>query len=126
MNIIGRLTKDAEVRTIRDQQQVVNFSVAIDASYRKKNGERVKRTTFFDCSYWRTANVAPYLTKGTLVELTGTPKARGWKGSDGEIHASLNFQTDLIILHGRGTNKDDITTPQATQAPSPAEDDLPF
>ncbi len=51
MNIIGRLTRDAEVRTTSKEKQVVNFSVATNDSYRNKQGERIEQTTYFDCSY---------------------------------------------------------------------------
>ena len=71
MNITGRLTRNAEVRTLSNEKQVVNFSVAVNDSYKNKQGERVEQTTYFDCAYWITANVARLLTKGTLVELTG-------------------------------------------------------
>ncbi len=41
MNIIGRLTKNAEVRTLSNDKQVVNFSVATNESYKNKQGERI-------------------------------------------------------------------------------------
>jgi single-strand DNA-binding protein len=52
MNITGRLTKDAKVSTLSDSRQVVNFSVAINESYKNKKGDRVEQTTFFECAYW--------------------------------------------------------------------------
>ena len=100
MNIIGRLTRDAEVRTLNNDKQVVNFSVASNESYKNKQGERVEQTTYFDCAYWLSANVARLLTKGTLVELTGRVNTRAWIGKDGEAHSGLNFHTSQIKLHG--------------------------
>ncbi|OXA99170.1 single-stranded DNA-binding protein [Flavobacterium oncorhynchi] len=100
MNIIGRLTKDAEVRTLSNEKQVVNFSIAINESYRNKQGERVEQTTYFDCSYWISVNVKKLLIKGALVELTGRANARAWVGNDGQLHAGLNFHTSQIKLHG--------------------------
>lgn len=70
MNIIGRPTKDAAVHTATNSKQVVNFSVAVNDSYKTKEGERVVQTAYFDCSYWRTPNVTKMLTKGLLVELS--------------------------------------------------------
>jgi single-strand DNA-binding protein len=93
MNIIGRLTRDAEVRTTSQDKQVVNFSVATNESYKNKQGERIEQTTYFDCAYWLSANVARLLTKGTLVELTGRVSTRAWTGKDGEPKAGLNFHT---------------------------------
>ena len=89
MTITGRLTRDAEVRTTSQDKQVVNFSVATNDSYRNKQGERIEQTTYFDCSYWITPNVAKLLTKGTLVELSGRVSTRAWTGNDGEPRAGL-------------------------------------
>ena len=129
MNITGRLTRDAEVRTTSQDKQVVNFSVATNDSYKNKQGERIEQTTYFDCSYWITPNVARLLTKGTLVELTGRVSTRAWTGNDGEPKAGLNFHTSQIKLHG-GSRKTETT--QATDnnkgkvKAEQTEDDLPF
>jgi single-strand DNA-binding protein len=129
MNITGRLTRDAEVKTLDDNRQVVNFSVAVNDSYQTKQGERVEQTAFFDCSYWITPNVAKILTKGSLVELTGRVSVRAWTDMDGKAHAGLNFHTSQIKLHG-GSRK--AETVQATaqsesnNTKQETEDDLPF
>jgi single-strand DNA-binding protein len=102
MNITGRVTKDAKVNTLSDSRQVVNFSVAINKSYKNRKGDKVEQTTFFDCAYWISPRVAEWLTKGTVVELTGMVSARAWKGNDGEPRAGLNFNTSNIKLHGGG------------------------
>ena len=102
MNITGRLTKDAKVSTLSDSRQVVNFSVAINEGYKNKKGDRVEQTTFFESGYWISPRVAAWLTKGTVVELTGRVSARTWTGNDGEPRAGLNFNTSNIKLHGGG------------------------
>ena len=130
MNIIGRLTRDAEVRTTSQEKQVVNFSVAINDGYRNKQGERIQQTTYFECSYWISTNVAKILTKGTLVELTGRVTARAWKGNDGEPRAGLNFNASTIKLHGGGkkTENSQATTEQEKNKVTKQEpaEDLPF
>jgi single-strand DNA-binding protein len=83
MDITGRLTADAQVRNVSEGKQVVNFSVAVNDSYKAKNGERVTQTEFFDCSYWIGTAVAQYLTKGTIVETLGAGERTGmggWRG----------------------------------------------
>lgn len=130
MNITGRVTKDAEVRTLSDSRQVVNFSVAINDSYRSKEGDRVEQTTFFECAYWISPKVAPILTKGTVVELTGRVSARVWTGNDGEPRAGLNFNTSNIKLHGGGKKSETTQTVQTENKKKvtiqePA-DDIPF
>lgn len=130
MNITGRLTRNAEVRTLSNEKQVVNFSVAVIDSYKNRQGERVEQTTYFDCAYWITANVARLLTKGTLVELTGRVSTRAWVNKDGEAKAGLNFHTSQIKLHG-GDNKTETVQATAQSENSVftaegTEDDLPF
>jgi single-strand DNA-binding protein len=129
MNIIGRLTRDAEVRTTSQEKQVVNFSIAINENYCNKQGEQVAQTTYFDCAYWITPKLAPYLTKGVLVELTGRVSARAWIGKNGEAHSGLNFHTSQIKLHGV-SKRTDITQTQPSDFGGAqyqnAADDLPF
>lgn len=125
MNIIGRVTKDAEVRTLSNSKQVVNFSVATNDSYRNKAGERIEQTTYFDCAYWISPKVAGILTKGTLVELTGRVSARAWTGNNGETHAGLNFNTSNIKLHGGGKKSETVQATIGTTTDKP-ENDLPF
>ena len=130
MNITGRLTRDAEVRTTSQDKQVVNFSVAINDSYRNKQGERIEQTTYFDCSYWITPNVAKLLTKGTLVELSGRVSTRAWAGNDGELRAGLNFHTSQIKLHGGSRKTETVQATAQTESNKTTEqgteDDLPF
>ena len=130
MNITGRLTRDAEVRTLSNEKQVVNFSVATNDSYRNKQGERVEQTTYFDCAYWISAKVARLLTKGTLVELTGRVSTRAWVSKDGEARAGLNFHTSNIKLHGGSRRTETIQATAQSESNSTAgqgtEDDLPF
>ena len=130
MNIIGRLTRDAEVRTLSNEKQVVNFSVATNDSYKNKQGTRVEQTTYFACSYWLSTKVATLLTQGTLVELTGRVSTRAWVDKDGEPKSGLNFHTSQIKLHGGGRKSETVqATAQAESNKVTAqitEDDLPF
>ena len=114
MDITGRLTGDAVVRTLSEGKKVVNFSVAVNDSYKAKNGERVTQTEFFDCSYWIGTGIAQYLTKGSIVELSGRVSARAWVDSEGQAKAGLNFHTSKITLHGGGAT---TAKPQADEHP---------
>jgi len=133
MNITGRLTRDAEVKTLDDNRQVVNFSIAVNDNYRNKQGERVEQTAFFDCSYWITPNVAGLLTKGSLVELTGRVSVRAWTDMDGRAYAGLNFNTSNIKLHSLsrtggsgGKRTETVQTETNKVAGQGTGDDLPF
>lgn len=136
MNIIGRLTRDAEVRTLSNEKQVVNFSIATNENYRNKQGDRIEQTTYFDCAYWISPKVADFLTKGTLVELNGRVYTSAWLGKNGEAHAGLNFHTSNIKVHSSSKqteNKSEQSKKAEKKAVSNSDsktseedDDLPF
>ena len=65
--IIGRVTQNAKINILKNDKKVVNFSVAINDSYKTKQGERKEQTTYYNCSYWINAKIAEYLIKGTSV-----------------------------------------------------------
>lgn len=125
MNITGRLTRDAEVNTTKGGKEVVNFSIAINESYKNKQGERVNNTTYFNCSYWKSTKVMKFLTKGVLVALTGHPSARAWLTKDGQPKAELNFHTSNITALA-GVKKADPANATAEQPMQVDKDDLPF
>lgn len=129
--VIGRITKNAEIKTLNNNKKVVNFSVATHDSYKTKEGERKEQTTYFNCSYWLSPNVAKILTKGALVELSGRVSSSAWIGKDGEIRSGLNFHTSSIKLHSSGKNSESEpqqNTREETIHPfaGDTDDDLPF
>lgn len=127
MEITARVTADAEVRELKSGSKVVNFSVAVNDRFRTKDGEQKDLTTFFNCSYWLNEGIAQYLTKGTLVELSGRVSANAWTNAQGEAKASLNFHADKIKLHGSSRKQNGAAaTVTAEPVPAGADDDLPF
>ena len=131
--IIGRVTQNAKINILKNDKKVVNFSVAINDSYKTKQGERKEQTTYYNCSYWINAKIAEYLTKGTLVELSGRTSSSAWIGKDGEIKSGLNFRTSNIKLHGGKQKSEPNSHPTNNQQnvndnpfAAEADDDLPF
>ena len=127
MEIIGRLTADATVNALKDERKVVNFSIAINDSYRAKGSdERTQVTTYVNCAYWISASIAAYLTKGILVELSGRIGVDAWNNMQGEAKAALRFHVSTIKLHGRPNRISTDSKPVAVPAGTGATDDLPF
>ena len=108
MEITGRLVADATVRAVNGDKNVTSFRIAINRSY-SSQGERKEETTYVDCGYWRTDALAPYLTKGLLVQLYGHMSAKPWVNRDGEPMANLNFHTNEITLLGKSAKNDSGT-----------------
>jgi single-strand DNA-binding protein len=133
MLIIGRITKDAVVNQLKDQRQVVNFSVAINDYYKPRGSEQgVKIATFINCSYWISSKIAERLTKGSLVELFGRISANAYTDANGEVKASLNFHVNNIKIHMSGGSPVSVdengklqSTGAGTEITEPI-DDLPF
>lgn len=130
MEIIGRVTADATVSETKAGKKVVNFSIAINDTYKTKGSSEVQKiTTYVNCSYWINPGVGAYLTKGSLVECAGRIGANAWTNKEGEVKASLTFHVNSIKLHGRakggGTTK--TTEVPITAAPvSEVAEGLPF
>ena len=125
MEIIGRLTADATVRTTKDGREVVHFAVAVNDRYKPKDGSDLKKTTsFFECSYWISTRIAAFLLKGTLVELSGRVGFNIYKDLKGEPKGSLTFHVNSLKLHS-GKRAGEEVQPAAATASEPAEN-LPF
>lgn len=124
MEITGRVTKDAQVRKLRDNRELVAFTIVINDQYKTKAGEKKEQATFFNCSYWVSTKIAAILKKGSIVTLTGSVGINAYKTDDGKFHATLTFHCNYIKLIGGGSNT--TTKPANTTAATGATDDLPF
>ena len=135
MEITGRITKDAVVNQLKDDRQVINFTVAINDYYKPKNSSEGKKiTTYINCSYWLTSKIAQRLTKGTLVELSGRIGVNAYVDLQGEARATLSFHVNNIKIHSSAKLATDTLVASDTKVSSslaaseitePA-DDLPF
>ncbi len=108
MEITGRLTADAVVRTVSEGTKVVGFTVAVNDSYRSGE-ERKEVATFFECSYWRNEAVAEFLKKGDVVQIFGRVGVRAYVTKDAEAGAALTFRVSEIKLFG-GSQKPKATS----------------
>lgn len=144
LQVIGHLGKDCQVNNVNGKT-VMNFTVAHSEKYRDAGGNQKDKTIWVECAYWndRTA-LAPYLKKGQLVYVEGTPEVRSYQTKEGAAGASLSLRVLNVQLLGSGKqggeegndqpqsayryNNNYNTTPAA---PSPTDitepmDDLPF
>jgi len=127
MEMTARLTGDAKISTLKNDRQVVNFSVAMNDSYKAKgSNEPTKVVTYVQCDYWVNPGVAPFLTKGTLVELQGRVGVNAYMGKDGEAKATLTFHVNTIKLHGKASAKDEAPVKENVGTILEPADDLPF
>lgn len=129
MEIIGRITADATVSETKAGKKVVNFSIAINDTYKTKVSTGIQKiVTYVNCSYWINPGVAAYLTKGILAECHGRIGANAWTNKEGEVKASLTFHVNTIKLHGRSNTAGTTSAPVVPIAAPATEvlEDLPF
>jgi single-strand DNA-binding protein len=128
MVLVGRIIKNAVISKLKDEREVVNYSIAINDWHKTKNSEKgVKLTTFVNCSYWISPKIAERLTKGALVEITGRIYVNAYTSLDGAAKASLNCQVNSYKVHG--SSKQDAVSESTTTSMKKQEeifDDLPF
>jgi single-strand DNA-binding protein len=123
LTIAGRLTRDAEIREA-GAEKVAAFSVAVDDRAGKE-----KTTLFFDCSLWgkRGTALAPYLTKGSSVCVSGDLGTREHNGK-----TYLTLRAENVTLQGGkggGGGSDGQPPPERSGRAAPAYDDaadIPF
>ncbi|GGA88013.1 hypothetical protein GCM10008015_30730 [Flavobacterium palustre] len=132
MEITGRLTADATVHKVGENKEVVNFSIAINDSYKPKGSSEVKEVvTYINCSYWLNSKTAQWLKKGALVQLFGRIGLNVYSSSDGRALGSLTFHTNnlKIIVFAKRTEQSQssgTTIPTKQGMKEEPTDDLPF
>ena len=136
--LVGRMTKDAELRYTPNNQAVATFSLAVNRNFKSQNGER--ETDFINCVIWRqqAENLANWAKKGALIGITGRIQTRNYENQQGqrvyvtEVVADnfqlLEFDKQNNQGQSQGNSKQDLSG-QATANTSPidiSDDDLPF
>lgn len=97
--IMGRITKDPELRRTGSGIPVTSFTLAVDRDFSdKQSGE--KETDFFDVVAWRsTADfVSKYFTKGRMAVVSGRLQVRKWKNKDGENRYSTEVVAENVYF----------------------------
>lgn len=96
--IMGRLTRDPEIRYTQSEKPVASFSVACERDYGPQ-GER-RETDFIDCVAWNgTANfVYKYFSKGQMIVVAGRLQMRDWTDRDGNKRRSAEIVADNVYF----------------------------
>lgn len=118
--VIGRLTRDPELKTVGDNS-VVNFSVAANRQFNKD------KVDFFDVTAWRKLGekVAAYKNKGDLVMVSGSLETQSWE-QDGQKRTKVIINArDVVFLPSKNDDKNGNTGVD-NSGPSNADQDIPF
>ena len=99
ITIMGRLTRDPELRYTQSQTPVASFTLAVDRDFGSRDGGE-KQTDFIDCVAWRqTAEfVSKYFTKGSMAVVSGRLQIRDWTDRDGGKRRSAEVVVDNMYF----------------------------
>ena len=99
ITIMGRLTRDPELRYTQSQTPVASFILAVDRDFGSRDGGE-KQTDFIDCVAWRqTAEfVSKYFTKGSMAVVSGRLQIRDWTDRDGGKRRSAEVVVDNMYF----------------------------
>ena len=129
-NLIGRITKDVELRQTASGTPVATFTLAVNRRFAK---EGQPTADFINCVAWKQQAefITKYFGKGRMIGIVGHLQTRSWEGQDGNKH----FATEVIVdeVHFTGEKKEDVsgkeTKPESIEGFMPPIDedgDLPF
>lgn len=96
--IMGRLTRDPELRRTQGGTAVTSFTMAVDRDFKSQNGE--KETDFIDVVAWRNTGefAAKYLAKGRMAAVEGRIQARDWQDKDGNRRKAVEVVADNVYF----------------------------
>jgi single-strand DNA-binding protein len=125
--LIGRLTKDPELRYTPSGVAVAKFTLAVDRNFKNQQGE--KETDFINIVVWQkqAENVANYLLKGKLAAVEGRLQIRSYDGQDGQKRWVTEVVANTVsFLSPKGDNSGSSGSDFIGAEIGMSEDDLPF
>lgn len=132
--LVGRLTKDAELRYTTNNQAVATFTLAVNRNFKSQNGER--EADFINCVIWRqqAENLANWCKKGALIGITGRIQTRSYENQQGQrVYVTEvvvdNFQLLEFNKQNNQGHSQENSQPDFSQQAEPMnilDSDLPF
>ena len=97
--VMGRLTRDPELRRTGSGVAVASFTVAVDRDFSPKDGGE-RETDFIDCVAWRQTGefVSKYFTKGRMAVVSGRLQIRSWTDKDGNKRRTAEIVADNVYF----------------------------
>ena len=127
--LMGRLTRDPELRRTQSGTAVASFTLAVDRDYKPQDGER--ETDFIDIVAWRGTGefVSKYFTKGRMAVVEGRLQVRDWTDKDGNKRRSTEVVADNVYFgdskrSGSGTPAE--PSGELQELPDEEKGELPF
>ncbi len=115
VTLVGRLTKDIEIKKTQSNLSVCNFTVAVDRRFAQgQNGERP--AAFINCIAWKQSAdfLGSYATKGTIVSVEGRIQTRNYDGQNGKVYVTEVVAESVQIISQKNDQKPTSNAQQNT------------
>lgn len=126
--LVGRITKDPELKYTQSNIAVVSFTIAVNRMFADQSGER--QADFIQCVVWRkqAENLAKYVTKGQLIGVDGRIQTRTYESDQGTRYVTEVVCDSVQFLETRSDQPRSESNDDFYEASSKlsVEDDLPF
>lgn len=116
VSLVGRITKDPELRTIGSGNVTTTITVAVNRRFTSANGER--EADFIACVVWnkQAENVCKYCSKGSLVGVTGRIQTRNYDGQDGKkVYVTEVVADNVTFLGSKNQGSGDFMDAEPNQ-----------
>ncbi|HEL1625472.1 TPA: single-stranded DNA-binding protein [Streptococcus suis] len=126
--LVGRMTRDAELRYTPSNQAVATFTLAVNRNFKNQDGER--EADFVNCVIWRqqAENLANWAKKGALIGITGRIQTRSYDNQQGQrVYVTEVVAESFQLLESRGQQSNSQDGSSGNSSPMDIQDeDLPF
>ena len=125
--LVGRLTRDPELRYTPNGKAVANFTLAVDRPFMGQGGE--KQTDFIRVTTWRklAENCSNYIGKGSLVALKGRLEVRSWENDEGQRRTMAEVVADTVqFLDKKGKKEEQQGIDDLLNGQEITDEDIPF
>ena len=125
--LVGRMTKDAELRHTTSNVAVATFTLAVNRNRKNENGER--EADFINVVIWRqqAENLANWAKKGALIGVTGRIQTRSYDNQQGQrVYVTEVIADNFQLLESRNSQSGNSNQAPAQSTPNFAREESPF
>ena len=116
--LVGRITKDPEVKTTQSQNAVCSFTIAVDRKFKSPAGER--QSDFISCVAWRQQAelLGRYFKKGSRMAIVGNLQSRSYDDANGKkVYVTEVIVDEIEFVDSKHDTQTDDATPAPAQKP---------
>tara|TARA_R110000851_G_scaffold213973_1_gene366591 strand:- start:24 stop:449 length:426 start_codon:yes stop_codon:yes gene_type:complete len=128
ISIIGRIGKEIELKFLPSGSAIANFSIAINQDYKKQDGTKVEKTSWFDITaFGKTAeNVNQFFHKGSMIGISGELEQQTWTAQDGTNKSKVIIKLQSFTFIDKKQDNQQTQQQQPYTTPQQQQNNIPI